>query len=760
MVVRDSRDLNAYNITVATPSENATPSQGSIMVSQEFPETPDAFSPMFTPGSIASPGIIFQLENTPEGSPLPATPMSAAILGRSNSHSNRILLDRASVHHSRHGSLGRIRATTSATSGSQRIEEILEAPEAESSILNPTADDATTEEIPQLTPTEPPASQSSGSSLMDTSRSPSRGPNIGQEGSDGSSSMYTSSVDIDSTSKPKMKFLPAIPTRPPIVHPSPGDESLPMSPPGTSAIPIVLAEPIVTPTSPTPSHTSKLSVSRGRLPPALSISRHTSLSGPGVPIAINGTDQSRQDSPEPQQDPPGDVMPVLSNPFLPQSSLVYKNEAFVSRASDIFRGISLGSPPPYYSVVSEALMQDNLVPNQPLPIGLPSSSFHSQGSDIIAGPSSAESTPSRNLVRENSFINQRARVRPPLPAGPRRPSQQLTGSPGLLRERGSTSSLASFLVPDSRARASTQHSNPTPSPNFQVPTPKWKGYTMEVAKWTFTSAQLQAIVSRAIRQSAQVSSIRLLRLEVLDNEIPEEIRSLLSQRTDIQTRYKTSAQKRATILDSLYSSLGAVEDSNSTHRLLRQVDELKVVTQFMDRLAEEIYSVDQQLSHLESLTHIHTGSALAMALRKLNSSFLKQVAENQVLLNQIQSLEAERDEAWQQAQNIADEYDQINDNVSNPSKRSSHVSAIRKSSSRVSRAGLRTPSQRLSQRLSTGNGAPIISLSALGTKSPPVPPLPRVRPPDISIDSPIRSSAVRIFLHSGIVNLSQLFTSH
>jgi hypothetical protein len=65
-----------------------------------------------------------------------------------------------------------------------------------------------------------------------------------------------------------------------------------------------------------------------------------------------------------------------------------------------------------------------------------------------------------------------------------------------------------------------------------------------------------------------------------------------------------------------------------------------------------------------------------MALRKLNSSFLKQVAENQVLKSQIQSLEAERDEAWQQAQNVANDYNQLSNNISSPSIRSSRVSAI------------------------------------------------------------------------------------
>ena len=407
-----------------------------------------------------------------------------------------------------------------------------------------------------------------------------------------------------------------------------------------------------------------------------------------------------------------------------QSPIAYRNETFRGRASDIFRGTSLGSPPPYYSVVSAVPMQDiqsTHFPRSPFPFS------SSPGSESVAGPSSGESTLSndisRNLRRENSYLGQRARIRPPLPAGPRRPSQQLSSSP--FPQRRSFSSLGSCsVVSDSLSR------HPTRTPDFQVPTSKWKGYTMEVAKWTFTSAQLQAIVAKAIRQSAESSSIRLLWLDAIDDEIPEEIQRLESQRTNIKMRYKASTRKRVMILDSLYSSL---EDVYCAHRSARLLDELKELTQGLDRLAEEIHSVDQQLSHLESLIHVHTNSALALALRKLNSSFLKQVAENQVLRSQIQTLEAERDEAWHQAQSVANDYDQISE-----STRSSRVSAKHKSCIRLSRAGLRPPNL---QHSPAGMGAP-----GSATRRSPPPPLPRRRPMNISTGSPRRSSIVRILV--------------
>jgi len=173
--------------------------------------------------------------------------------------------------------------------------------------------------------------------------------------------------------------------------------------------------------------------------------------------------------------------------------------------------------------------------------------------------------------------------------------------------------------------------------------------------------------------------------------------------------------------------------------------DLKEIAVMLDRLAEELHSVNGQLAQLDSMTHIHMGSALAMALRKLNASFLKQVAENQVLRNKIQALEAERDEAWAQAECVANECDRMSDKekVDGPSSnRSSRISAVRKSSLRASKAGLRTSSA--SSLGSSGLFATTPSKSPLLRldKIPPVPPIPKRKPLDLFIDSPLRRSMV------------------
>lgn len=273
---------------------------------------------------------------------------------------------------------------------------------------------------------------------------------------------------------------------------------------------------------------------------------------------------------------------------------------------------------------------------------------------------------------------------------------------------------------------------------------------MDAAKWTFTSSQLQAIVSRAIRGSSEASSIRLLPLETLDDEIPKEIESLETRRTDVITKYRVLARKRGHLLEALAIQADSADPNNPAH-ILRLVEELKEATLSLDRLAEELHSLDEQLAQLTQLCQAHSASALAMALRKLNGSFLKQFAEAQGLRQQVYSLEAERDEAWKQAETVANEFDDLRtgkiDLSGNVENRYSRISAVRKSSIRVSKAGLRSSRGRHSQRSSVSSSYRGQPSSARTTyysdvhsdDIPPVPPIPRRRPVDIVTDIPMSS---------------------
>jgi hypothetical protein len=174
----------------------------------------------------------------------------------------------------------------------------------------------------------------------------------------------------------------------------------------------------------------------------------------------------------------------------------------------------------------------------------------------------------------------------------------------------------------------------------------------------------------------------------------------------------------------------------------RTVEELSEVSIALDRLTDELHTIVEQLGQLKSLRDVHSASALAMALRKVNSTFLKQVAESQKLREQIDSMEAERDEAWKQAEDVAQDFDNLSDQVlesrgepvegmsalRSSSRRSARVSAVRKSSIRQSKAGLRSVSKCRSQRSSVSSSGTrtslMMSMSATSDDIPPVPPLP------------------------------------
>ncbi len=265
---------------------------------------------------------------------------------------------------------------------------------------------------------------------------------------------------------------------------------------------------------------------------------------------------------------------------------------------------------------------------------------------------------------------------------------------------------------------------------------------MEAAVWTFTSAQMQAIVSRAIRQSAEASAIRLLGLDVLDNEIPDEMRRLEAQRTDLKTRYKVLTRRRTVLFEALSSYLmgNAEEDTSYSHLLLEDLAEMALT---LDRLSEELHSLDGQLAYLDSLTHVHTGSALAVALRKLNASFLKQMTENQTLRSQLRTAEAERDEAWRQADWVARELDEMHENLETPTSNRFRISAHRKSIAGSSKTGLTTPSQSYSQRSSMNtamNSTLSSAKSSLTERVPSVPALKHGKNLDILIQSPLLNS--------------------
>ncbi|KAG6336651.1 hypothetical protein ID866_2432 [Astraeus odoratus] len=413
---------------------------------------------------------------------------------------------------------------------------------------------------------------------------------------------------------------------------------------------------------------------------------------------------------------PGTTPARTSSPLLPPQPLVQP-----SRPSSTFSlSASFVAPPPYHSVVSEVRQG-----------GPPGDGNHPVLQTHSSPPRDRgiESSPSVSSTQSHSTPS-RARQRPRLPLGPRRPSgpAQPLGAfvPGF-RERGASAPTLADIDSSYSTWDKLYEAASKPLPKFQAPRPKWRGLTMEAAQWTLTATQLQGIVSRAIKQSTEGSAIRLLRLDTLDGEIAEEEHRLDLLRTDIKSRYKALVRKRWELLGTL---AGHLQNGTACQAAASTLEELAKVTSAQDELADELYVVGEQIAQVKSLRDVHHGSALTMALRKVNAAFLRQSAEVQKLREQVEVLEAERDEGWKQAQDIALEYDRMVDAsgescTKTSNRRSARVSAVRKSSIRQSKAGLRpiSTSRRRSGSSAGSRGSTSIPSSACKEDVPPVPPL-------------------------------------
>jgi hypothetical protein len=76
-----------------------------------------------------------------------------------------------------------------------------------------------------------------------------------------------------------------------------------------------------------------------------------------------------------------------------------------------------------------------------------------------------------------------------------------------------------------------------------------------------------------------------------------------------------------------------------------------------EKLAEELLSISDQTAQINKLIDIHMGSAFAVALRKLNGSLARRVAELTEAKERIGQLEIDVQEAWNEAEKMAKELD-------------------------------------------------------------------------------------------------------
>ncbi|KAJ8518095.1 hypothetical protein ONZ45_g4805 [Pleurotus djamor] len=280
------------------------------------------------------------------------------------------------------------------------------------------------------------------------------------------------------------------------------------------------------------------------------------------------------------------------------------------------------------------------------------------------------------------------RERPPPPSGPRLRGRNSTNP---LLETPSSPQFALRETPTSSLYSPTSSSSPTPSikdfttlgvisehpeqlppliTNIQrtlttIPRScsrlpvQWKALPMEAAVWTFTSQELQQIVSRAIRSSAQESFIRLLSVDVLDRQLPEELERLSDAKLRAQSRYRFCVHRRTMLLQGINACSTVAPDksgSNISH-LGQLAVQLSENSAECDRLLEELLRIVDQQTQVAKLQDNHWASALAVALRKLNGSYGKRTAELKAARQKIAELEAQLEDAWKEAEKMAKEMD-------------------------------------------------------------------------------------------------------
>jgi len=154
---------------------------------------------------------------------------------------------------------------------------------------------------------------------------------------------------------------------------------------------------------------------------------------------------------------------------------------------------------------------------------------------------------------------------------------------------------------------------------------QWKGLPLEAALWTFDSQELQNIVSRAIRSSAQESFIRLLSLKQLDEELPNELERLKNLKATTQAKYRFNAQRRSMLLQALmsYSETNGNGDKDGGGPTVgRLASQLAETTIECDKLSQELVGIMDQMGQVQRLLDVHWASALAIALRKVRSRML------------------------------------------------------------------------------------------------------------------------------------------
>ncbi|KAJ7623676.1 hypothetical protein FB45DRAFT_926408 [Roridomyces roridus] len=145
-------------------------------------------------------------------------------------------------------------------------------------------------------------------------------------------------------------------------------------------------------------------------------------------------------------------------------------------------------------------------------------------------------------------------------------------------------------------------------------------------------------------------------VDVLDRQLPSELQRLDALKATTQSKYRFTVHRRTMLMQALHSFSG-YNDSDPA-LVGKLTSQLSQTTAECDQLLQDLLQISDQAAQIQRLQDIHFSSALSIALRKLNSSYGRRTTDLLSARDKIASLEAEINDAWQQADKLAREMDE------------------------------------------------------------------------------------------------------
>jgi hypothetical protein len=124
-----------------------------------------------------------------------------------------------------------------------------------------------------------------------------------------------------------------------------------------------------------------------------------------------------------------------------------------------------------------------------------------------------------------------------------------------------------------------------------------------------------------------------------------------------QAQYRFNTHRRTNLLQSLLALAGGDSDPVALGMLVTQLAD---VTAACDKHMLQLLEVAEHKAQIQHIQDVHVSSSLAMALRKLNTSYAKRTAELRQSREQIEQLKGELEDAWKEAEEMAQDMDDLN----------------------------------------------------------------------------------------------------